>query len=111
MAFRGAGRAPHGMPSVGLGISSGADKLDGEPAIRVITNMSHHGFVRVAAAVPALRVGDCAFNASRVLDLLARAERQQIAVVVFPELCLTGYTCADLFQQPALQRGALAALG
>src|SRR5438552_16549276 len=92
-------------------MSSGADKLDREPAIPVTTTMSHHGFVRVAAAVPALRVGDCAFNATRILDLLARAARAQVAVVVFPELCLTGYTCADLFHQPTLQRGAVEALG
>ncbi len=72
--------------------------------------MAHHGFVRVAAAVPQVRVGDCTFHAGRVLGLLARAEAQQAAVVVFPELCLTGYTCADLFHHPALQGAALAAL-
>src|SRR5262245_38009266 len=73
--------------------------------------MAHHGFVRVAAAVPELRVADPAFNAGRILDLLARAENQQVSVVVFPELCLTGYTSGDLFHQQALQRAALAALG
>ena len=72
--------------------------------------MLRHGFLRVAAAVPSLRVADCAYNADRILALMARAESQGIAVVVFPELCLTGYTCADLFQQIPLQRGALAAL-
>jgi len=72
--------------------------------------MTHHGFVRVAAAVPALRVADCAFNAERILGLLTRAGRESVAVLVFPELSITGYTCADLFHQPALQRGALAAL-
>ncbi len=70
----------------------------------------NHGFLRVAAAVPELRVADCDFNAGRILALLARAEAEQVAVVVFPELCLTGYTCADLFHHSALQRGALAAL-
>jgi NAD+ synthase (glutamine-hydrolysing) len=72
--------------------------------------MTHHGFLRVAAAVPALRVADCAYNAERILGILARAESESLAVVVFPELCLTGYTCADLFHQPTLQRAALAAL-
>jgi NAD+ synthase (glutamine-hydrolysing) len=72
--------------------------------------MVYHGFLRVAAAVPTLRVADCDFNAQRILALLGEAERQQVAVVVFPELCLTGYTCADLFHHPTLQRGALSAL-
>jgi NAD+ synthase (glutamine-hydrolysing) len=72
--------------------------------------MTHHGFLRVAAASPVLRVADCSFNAERVLAVMARAEAERVAVVVFPELCVTGYTCADLFQQIALQRGALDAL-
>jgi NAD+ synthase (glutamine-hydrolysing) len=70
-----------------------------------------HGFVRVAAAVPALRVADCAYNVECLLGLLARAEDEGVAVLVFPELALTGYTCADLFHQATLQKGALAALG
>jgi NAD+ synthase (glutamine-hydrolysing) len=72
--------------------------------------MTHYGFLRVAAAVPTLRVADCTYNAGRILSLLARAEAEAVALVVFPELALTGYTCADLFQQAALQKGALAAL-
>ena len=73
--------------------------------------MIYHGFLRVAAAVPTLRVADCAFNAERILALMARAESEQVAVLVFPELCLTGYTCADLFQHGVLQHGAIDALG
>jgi NAD+ synthase (glutamine-hydrolysing) len=72
--------------------------------------MTHHGFLRVAAASPVLRVADCSFNAERLLALMARAEAERVAVLVFPELSVTGYTCADLFQQIALQRGALDAL-
>ena len=72
--------------------------------------MLHHGFLRVAAASPVLRVADCAFNADRILSLMKRAEAEGVAVLVFPELSLTGYTCADLFQQEVLQRGALNAL-
>jgi NAD+ synthase (glutamine-hydrolysing) len=68
--------------------------------------MTYHGFVRVAAAVPSLRVGDCQFNAERVLALMTRAESEGLCVLCFPELCLTGYTCADLFHQTALQRAA-----
>ena len=72
--------------------------------------MIEHGFVRVAAAVPRLRVADCAGNVAEILTLLDRAEQQHVHVVVFPELALTGYTCADLFQQPTLLRGAQDAL-
>src|SRR5579862_8942040 len=72
--------------------------------------MLHHGFLRVAAAIPTLRVADCAFNAERIVGLMVRAEAEGVAVLVFPELSLTGYTCADLFQQTTLQKGAQAAL-
>jgi NAD+ synthase (glutamine-hydrolysing) len=72
--------------------------------------MTHHGFLRVAAASPVLRVADVTFNAERIVALMARAEAERAAVVVFPELSITGYTCADLFQQITLQRGALEAL-
>ena len=46
--------------------------------------MTHHGFLRVAAASPVLRVADCAFNAERILALMARAESEGVAVLVFP---------------------------
>src|SRR5262245_36680232 len=69
--------------------------------------MSYHGFLRAAAASPTLRVADSVFNTERIVDLMARAEREDVAVLVFPELALTGYTCADLFHHAALQRGAL----
>jgi NAD+ synthase (glutamine-hydrolysing) len=72
--------------------------------------MLEHGFVRVAAAVPRVRVADCAYNAERILELLGQAARERVHVIVFPELALTGYTCADLFHQPLLQRGARDAL-
>jgi NAD+ synthase (glutamine-hydrolysing) len=72
--------------------------------------MTHHGFLRVAAAVPVLRVADCDFNAEQILALMARAHRQSVAVLVFPEMALTGYTCADLFHHAPLQQAALQAL-
>lgn len=72
--------------------------------------MTHHGFVRVATAAPTLRVADCDFNVQQILTLLALAEREKVSVLVFPELSLTGYTCADLFHQATLQNGAVAAL-
>jgi NAD+ synthase (glutamine-hydrolysing) len=73
--------------------------------------MLEHGFLRVAAATPLLRVADCPFNVAQILDVMKRAESQGVGVLVFPELSLTGYTCADLFQQPTLLHGALDALG
>src|SRR3954469_18601337 len=73
--------------------------------------MNTHGFLRVAAACPELRVADPAFNADRTLDLMARAEGQGVNLVVFPEMGLTGYTCHDLYHTLPLQRAAEAALG
>jgi NAD+ synthase (glutamine-hydrolysing) len=72
--------------------------------------MPHFGFARVAAAAPALRVADCAFNAERILAMMSRAESQGVEILVFPEMCITGYTCGDLFHQPSLQRAALESL-
>jgi NAD+ synthase (glutamine-hydrolysing) len=72
--------------------------------------MNPLGFVRVAAATPLLRVADCAFNVPHILALMGQAEREHVDVLVFPELALTGYTCADLFHQPILQQGAVEAL-
>jgi NAD+ synthase (glutamine-hydrolysing) len=72
--------------------------------------MMQHGFLRVAAACPVLRIGDCAFNVARTLEVMSRAAGDGVAVLVFPELGLTGYTCADLFAQPVLLRAARAAL-
>ena len=72
--------------------------------------MNTHGFLRVAAACPELRVADCPFNADRTLALMARAEGQGVNLLVFPECGLTGYTCHDLFHLQTLQRAAEAAL-
>ncbi|MDR1698413.1 MAG: NAD(+) synthase, partial [Prevotellaceae bacterium] len=62
----------------------------------------HYGFVRVACAIPELKVADCPFNAGRIERLLRQANEQGVAVVCFPELSLTAYTCADLFHQQSL---------
>lgn len=68
------------------------------------------GYIRVAAATPEIRVADCAHNAARICDLMLDAERQKVALLVLPELCLTGYTCSDLFLSQPLLQGALSAL-
>jgi NAD+ synthase (glutamine-hydrolysing) len=69
-----------------------------------------HGFVRVASAVPHLRVGNPAFNAGRTLALAADADRAHAALVIFPELGLASYTSEDLFRQDALLDGVLEGL-
>ena len=73
-------------------------------------NTSDFGFVRVAAAVPALHVADCRQNAQEVKRQIAEAIEEGVEVICFPELTLTGYTCADLFFTQQLQQDALAAL-
>ncbi len=69
------------------------------------------GFVKVAAATPKIRVADCHDNAEQVFTLMREADKQGVRVICFPELCLTGYTCGDLFLQRTLIRGAEEALG
>ena len=56
-----------------------------------------HGFLRVAAACPPVSVADPAKNAEHLLRFIAAARKQGVQVLVFPELCLTGYTAGDLF--------------
>ena len=71
---------------------------------------SKFGYVRVAAAVPHMRVADCVYNAIEIKKQITEAVAEGIEVVCFPELSITGYTCADLFFTQQLQRDALAAL-
>ncbi len=68
------------------------------------------GFVKVAAGTPRIRVADCRYNAEQCFTLMREAYRQGVRVLTLPELCLTGYTCGDLFLQPILQSGAEEAL-
>ncbi len=68
------------------------------------------GFLKVAAATPRIRVADCAYNASRIEAMAAEAAEQGTALLVFPELCVTAYTCGDLFLQETLLHGAENAL-
>ena len=61
------------------------------------------GFLRLAAVAPEVSVGNVGFNISRIKETLVGLERLEVEIAVFPELSLTGYTCADLFhQQPLL---------
>ena len=65
------------------------------------------GFVRVAAAVPTLRVADCAYNAAQIKKQIDEAIEEGVEVISFPELSITGYTCADLFFTQQLQQNSL----
>lgn len=71
---------------------------------------THFGFVRVAAAVPMIRVADCKRNAQEVKQQIDEALAEGVEVICFPELTLTGYTCADLFFTQQLQQDNMAAL-
>lgn len=68
-----------------------------------------HGFVRLAIAVPRIRVGDPAANVAHHLEQIETAGGKGASYALFPELSLTGYTCADLFHSQALLDGALEA--
>ncbi|MCH5208186.1 MAG: NAD(+) synthase [Oscillospiraceae bacterium] len=68
------------------------------------------GFVKTAAATPEIKVADCEYNAKAIIDIIREAEKLRVKILVFPELCVTGYTCGDLFFQPTLLNGAENAL-
>ncbi len=69
-----------------------------------------HGFVKVAAATPDIRVADVAYNKDQIISKLGEAANEGAKVIVFPELCITGYTCSDLFLQDLLLREARKAI-
>lgn len=68
------------------------------------------GYYRLASAVPQLRVADVDYNVDQLIIRFQEAAKQQVAAVVFPELCITGYSCGDLFFQPSLIKAALKGL-
>ena len=68
------------------------------------------GLLRVMSAVPRVHLADPQANAEEIAALLARADEEGAQLCVFPELCLTGYTCADLFLHGALLDAAKEAL-
>ena len=70
----------------------------------------NNGFVKVAAAMPRVRVADCAYNTDSIMNLMAQAEGQGVEIICFPELCVTAYTCQDLFQQQLLLEEAESSL-
>ena len=67
----------------------------------------HDGFLRVASATPTIQVANCPYNAQQIIAVAKQAAEKQVSAIVFPELCLTGYTCGDLFFQQTLLTSAL----
>lgn len=64
--------------------------------------MKEYGFIRLASYVPEIKLGDVDFNVIRIIDGIRRAQKEKIDILVFPELCVTGYTLGDLFHQSVL---------
>lgn len=61
-----------------------------------------YGFVKVASAVPTVKVADCRHNAGQMAEMIADAANQNVEIIIFPELSISGYTCGDLFAQSVL---------
>ena len=59
--------------------------------------MKNYGYIRVASAIPTIKIADCHHNADKIIELILKATKEEVEVVCFPELVLTGYTCNDLF--------------
>lgn len=70
----------------------------------------HNGYFRVAACVPPVKVADVEANKLAVIDMLQNLDQKGVELAVFPELCITGYTCGDLFHSSLLLEGASEAL-
>ena len=64
--------------------------------------MNNYGYIKVAAAIPPVKVGDCNYNVSEIEKMIITAEGTGVEIIVFPELSITGYTCQDLFRQKQL---------
>ena len=67
-----------------------------------MNNKNTHNFLRVAVAIPQVKIADCRHNAGQIEKLIERAAEKSVQIVCFPELSITGYTCADLFRQNLL---------
>lgn len=65
-----------------------------------------HGFIKTAAGTPKIQVADCVYNAGEILKIIRQMETEGAKLMVFPELCITGYTCQDLFWQGLLLESA-----
>ncbi|MEE4253345.1 MAG: NAD(+) synthase [Desulfuromusa sp.] len=75
-----------------------------DQSTKAAINLIDYGMLRVAVATPELRVADVDFNTAEICKMARKAQQKKCQIVLFPELCLTGYTCADLFFQQTLQQ-------
>lgn len=66
--------------------------------------------IRVATAVPEVRVGDVDYNVAKIKELIEKAKKEDVDIVVFPELAITGYTCGDLFLTSSLRNKVMPAI-
>ena len=69
-----------------------------------------YGYIRIGTAVPVVKVSDCEYNKEQILALINEAYKKDIKILNFPELCITSYTCMDLFFQSVLHKNAEKAL-
>ena len=69
-----------------------------------------NGFIKVAAATPDIRVADVEFNTQNIINAMEEAQKNGAKILVFPELCVTGYTCSDLFDHSVLLKASKKAL-
>lgn len=72
--------------------------------------MKNYGFVKVASAIPLVKLGDCESNALQIISMIEDAEKKGVEIVCFPEMSVTGYNCEDLFAQSYLLQRAEEAL-
>ena len=72
--------------------------------------MNKFGHIKVAAAIPRVKVADCNYNAEQIISLIGKAAEREVKVVVFPELSIASCSCGDLYRQGALLRKAENAL-
>lgn len=73
--------------------------------------MRNYGFVKVASAIPAVKVADVDFNVEEISRLVREADKQNVELLVFPELSMTGYSCQDLFRQETLLNSVKQGIG
>lgn len=69
-----------------------------------------YGYVRVGAAVPRTKVADCKYNATEIISIIDEAKKENVDILLFPELCLTSCSCGDLYRNSTLLKGAEEAL-
>ena len=75
-----------------------------------MNSLSNYGFIRVASAVPRVKIADCQWNISLIERMIEEAEENHASIIVFPELSITGYTCGDLFNSHLLLDQTIEAL-